>query len=300
MSIAEIDVIRGRIAESFDPDARFSVEGARRDWYVETKTDIVPAGMEVFQVEVAGCALEGLHRQGAGKAAAVLFLHGGGYVCGSIASHRPLTVELARTFDGIVWSLDYRLAPEHPFPAALDDTLAAFDYIVSTGVDPRAICIAGDSAGGGLAAGVLVALKKRGLNQAGAGWCISPWADMALRGETLKTLIDKDPMVFPGTLEASSLIYLGGHGVDTEEASPAYADLEGLPPLLIQIGSTEILIDDAVALARNAGLAGVETRLEIWPHMIHVWHLFPGELEEARKAIADAAEWLKPRLTVAA
>jgi len=295
MSLAEMNCIKARIAESFDPDARFSVEGARRDWYVETGLEIVPEGMDVWEEQAGGPTLEGLARQGVSRAAAVLYLHGGGYICGSIASHRPLTVELAKTFEGVVWSLDYRLAPEHPFPAALDDALAAFDHIVASGVDPASIAVAGDSAAGGLAVGVLIALRKRDV-RAGVCWAISPWADMRLRGETLRTLADKDPMVFPGTLEASSVLYLAGHDVDTPEASPAFADLSDLPPLLIQVGSTEILVDDAIALARTAGLAGVEVRLEIWPDMIHVWHLFPNELEEARRAVADASTWIQERL----
>ncbi len=295
MSLAELAVIKNRIAASFDPDARFSVEGARRNWYVEAGPEIVPQGMDRWEETAGGRALEGLRRADAPRGAALLYLHGGGYVCGSIASHRPLTVEIARTFPGTVWSLDYRLAPEHPFPAALDDALAAFDHIVAEGVDPSAIAVAGDSAGGGLAVGVLLALARRGV-RAGAGWALSPWADMRLRGETLRTLADKDPMVFPGTLEATAVLYLGGHDIDTPEASPAFADLTGLPPLLIQVGSTEILVDDAAALARNAGLAGVETRLEIWPEMIHVWHLFPAELEEARRAVAEACVWLGERL----
>lgn len=295
MSLAEMAVIKARIAASFDPDARFSVEGARRDWYVEAGPEIVPPAMERWEEQAGGRVLEGLRRDDAPRTAALLYLHGGGYVCGSIASHRPLTVEIAKSFPGTVWSLDYRLAPEHPFPAALDDALAAFHHIVAGGVDPEAIGVAGDSAGGGLAVGLLLALKKRGV-RAGAGWALSPWADMQLRGETLRTLADTDPMVFPGTLEATAALYLGGHHVDTPEASPAFADLTGLPPLLIQVGSTEILVDDAAALARNAGLAGVETRLEIWPEMIHVWHLFPSELEEARRAVTEASAWLGERL----
>ena len=296
MSLAELDRIKARVRASFDPDAVFSVEGARRNWYVQTGPDLVPADMDRRDVTVAGRPIEGVRRKASVGAGAVLYLHGGGYICGSIDSHRPICIEVAKTFDGTVWSLDYRLAPEHPFPAALDDALAAFDHIVAQGVAPEAIWIAGDSAAGGLAVGVLIALKKRGANQAAGAWAISPWVDMGLRGETLQTLSDADIMVFPGALEAASMFYLGNHPIETEEASPAYADLTGLPPILIQVGSTEILMDDAVKLARTAGLAGVETQLEIWPQMIHVWHLFAAELEEARRAVAGATAWMNRRL----
>jgi acetyl esterase/lipase len=225
--------------------------------------------------------------------AALLYVHGGGYVIGSLDSHRHLVSEAGRAAKAWALALDYRLAPEHPFPAAVEDAVSGYRYLLSRGIRPGRVTIAGDSAGGGLVVAAMLAIRDAGLPQPGCGWCISPWVDMEGIGETMSTRAEADPMVQrEGLLEMAGL-YLGGADPRSPLAAPIYADLRGLAPLLIQVGAAETLLDDAIRLAKVAGAADVRVDLQIWPEMVHVWHLFHPELKAGLRAIEQGGDYVR-------
>jgi acetyl esterase/lipase len=223
----------------------------------------------------------------------ILFLHGGAFAAGSHVSHRQMVIEAGRQAGARTLALSYRLAPENPFPAALDDALAGYRFLLAQGVDPRRIAVAGDSAGGGLTMALLVSLRDAGQKLPACAWCISPWVDLENRGETMTTKAAEDPMIQKPYLDDLAAAYL--HGADPRQplASPLHARLQGLPPLLIQVGSAETLLDDSVRLTARAGAADVRVTLEVWPEMIHVWHLFHPQLTAGRRALASAGAFIR-------
>src|SRR6202007_1021442 len=182
-------------------------------------------------------------------------------------------------------ALDYRLAPAPPFPAAVEDSVSGYRYLLSRGYKPGRIAIAGDSAGGGLVVSAMIAIRDAGLPQPACGWCISPWVDLEANGETMSTKAAADPTVQRAGILDMARMYLNGADPRSPLAAPTYADLAGLAPLLIQVGAAETLLDDAMRLAKAAGAAGVRVDLQIWPEMVHVWHLFHPELDAGRRAI---------------
>jgi acetyl esterase/lipase len=226
----------------------------------------------------------------------VLYLHGGAYVIGGVHTHRGLTGGVSRSSGARVLSVDYRLAPEHPYPAAVEDAVAAYGFLLEQGIRPEAIAIAGDSAGGGLTVATLLALREAGEPLPAAGVLISPWLDLSLSGETLKTKAAEDPLVTQDLLARTAEAYLAGADPTTPTASPLFADLAGLPPLLVQVGSAETLLDDSRRFAERAVAAGVDVTLEVWDEMIHVWHAFAGLLPEADQAVGGIGEYLRERL----
>lgn len=226
----------------------------------------------------------------------LIYLHGGAYVIGSSRAYQGLASDLARAAGVTGLSLDYRLAPEHPFPAAVDDAVAAYKALLDEGRAPASIGVAGDSAGGGLAVAFLVAARRAGLPMPGAALLISPWVDLACTAETYVSKLAEDPALRREGLLAMAGRYLGKTPASEPLASPVHADLAGLPPMLIQVGSAEVLLDDSVRLAGRAGAAGVFTRLEIWPNMPHVWHGFAGMLGEGRRAVKVGGNFLGRRM----
>ncbi len=226
----------------------------------------------------------------------LLYFHGGGYISGSIVSHRGMVVEAGRAAGVRTLAVGYRLAPEHSFPAALEDARAAYEFLLAQGIAPQHIAVAGDSAGGGLSLALLTLLRDANQHLPGCAWLVSPWVDLEMTGESLKTKTEADPLIQKPYLEELAAAYLGGADPANPLVSPLRADLSGLPPLLVQVGSAETLLDDAVAISSRAGSADVPVTLEIWPHMIHAWHLWAAELEEGRLALDSAGRFIKARL----
>jgi acetyl esterase/lipase len=247
----------------------------------------------VEKVSANGVPAEWTSAPGADTSRAVLYLHGGGYVIGSLDSHRHLTSEIARDLGARSLALHYRLSPEHPFPAPVEDAVAGYRYLLAQGINPSKTAIAGDSAGGGLVVAALVAIREAGLAQPACGWCISPWVDMEGIGGSMTSLAGTDPMVQKEPLLEMSALYLNGADPRSPLAAPIYADLRGIAPLYIQVGAAETLLDDATRLASVAGAADVPVTLEVWPEMPHVWHLFHPHLAAGRRAITAGARYVR-------
>jgi acetyl esterase/lipase len=259
-----------------------------------TAPDIV-----VEPITVNGVPAEWTTAPDADHSRAVLYLHGGGYVIGSLDSHRHLAAEVGRAAAARCLALHYRLAPEHPFPAAVDDALAGYRYLLDAGIAPGHIAIAGDSAGGGLAIAALLAIRDAGLPQPAAGWCLSPWVDMEAIGASMTGKAAEDPTVQKEPLLEMAAHYLHGADPRAPLAAPIYADLRDLAPLFIQVGAVETLLDDAIRLAGVAGAAHVPVTLEIWPEMVHVWHLYYPDLAAGRRAIAAGGRFLHDAMRAA-
>jgi acetyl esterase/lipase len=225
----------------------------------------------------------------------ILYLHGGGYVLGSPMLYRDLTWRIAKRACARILCIDYRLAPEHPFPAAVDDTVAAYRWLVACGADPRRIVIMGDSAGGGLALAALLKLRDEGAVLPAATVALSPWTDLALTGPSLKRNARPDAIFGAGDWSWTARCYLAGIDPRTPYASPLYGNAAGLPPTLIQVSNDEMLLDDSVRMADKLRAAGCEVELEIWPRMPHGWHLFAKLLPEARQAIERIGTFVRAR-----
>lgn len=247
------------------------------------------------RIDANGVRAEWVVAEGADARRALLYLHGGGYVIGSINTHRDLAGRLSRAAAARVLLIEYGLAPEHPYPAAVDDATAAYRWLLSHGAAPAHTVIAGDSAGGGLTIATLVALREAGEPLPAAGVCLSPWVDLEGIGASMTTKASVDPFVQrPGLLWFAEQ-YLAGAAPRTPLAAPLYADLTGLPPLLIHVGTAETLLDDAVRIAERARAAGVEVTYEAWEDMIHVWHLFAAMLPEGQQAIEGVGRYIQQR-----
>jgi acetyl esterase/lipase len=298
MSQAELDQIVATLRAWAGPEPTFSVEGARKTWYRYTDDYQIPDGILSERDTIGPMQVERLFRPDARRDRATLYLHGGGYVSGGIETHRPITAELARTFDGIVVSIDYRLAPEHPYPAALEDAITGFRSLLEKGFAPNEVALGGESAGGGLVVGTMLALKARGLPLPGAGLVISPWSDLTHSGASIEGNQATDPIVFKASIDITRDLYLGAASKTDPFGSPGAggADLSGLPPLLIQVATDEILLDDALNLTKLAAHAGVPVTFEGWKGLVHAWHLFSRDLEEGRLACKRAGEWLNATL----
>ena len=225
----------------------------------------------------------------------LLHLHGGGYVIGTMRGYRAILARLSRASGCRVLGIEYRLAPENPFPAAVDDSVAAYRWLLAQGYDPRKIALTGDSAGGGLVVALLVALRYLGEPMPAAGVCMSAWVDLEGTGESMTTKAEEDPIVQKEMLDFMAQLYLGDRDRKTPLASPLYADLRGLPPLLIQVGSAETLLDDSTRLAERARAAGVEVDLQVWDDMIHVWPLFAPVLPEGQQAIEQIGDFIRQK-----
>jgi monoterpene epsilon-lactone hydrolase len=256
----------------------------------------VPDDVRSEPVEADSVPGEWISAPGADPDRIIYYLHGGGYSMGSIKTHREMVSRLSRASGARALAIDYRLAPEHPFPAAVEDSTATYRWLLSTSADPARLVIAGDSAGGGLTVATLVALRDAGDPLPAAAVCLSPWVDMEGLGGSMTSKAEADPMVQRDDLLEGAQAYLGGADPRTPLAAPLYADLKGLPPLLIHVGTAETLLDDSTRLAERAKTAGVDVTLEPWEDMIHVWHYMAAMLPEGQQAIDRIGDFIREHM----
>jgi epsilon-lactone hydrolase len=290
MSDPEIVALRHKLAgRERSPD----IAQRRRDFDAMGGAYPTAADVKVEAVTASGVPAEWTTTPDAQSDAAVLFVHGGGYVVGSLLSHRHMVSEIGRAAHARTLALHYRLAPEHPFPAPVEDTIAGYRFLLAQGLRPGRIAIAGDSAGGGLTVAALVAIRDAGLPQPACGWCISPWVDMQAIGGSMTDNAGRDPSVQKDAILEMARYYMGTADPRSPLAAPLYADLRGIAPLFIQVGSVETLLDDSIRLARRAGLADVPVDLQIWPEMMHVWHIYSAELKAGRGAIEAGGAFIR-------
>ncbi len=254
---------------------------------------LAPADAVVAKQQVGACSAEWVAAPGTDADRHVLYLHGGGYVMGSPDIYRALAYTLSQHANAQVLVLDYRLAPEHRFPTARDDAVAAYTWMLAGGSTPEKIAIAGDSAGGGLTIASLCALRDQHQPLPAAAVSISPWTDLSGTSDSITARAERDPVVDEAALHWFAGLYLDGADVAHPAASPVHADLHGLPPLLVQVGGAEILFDDATRLTENARAAGVDVTLRIWEDMIHVWHLFAPMLDEGHEGLREAGTFIQ-------
>lgn len=297
MSVEELNTIN-TLLRAVDAGTRPGSWAERRA-AMEATTSIFPLAADVAlqSFRIDGIDAEWQSRAEVRDDAVMLYLHGGGYAVGSITTHRPLTTEIAAGFNGRVLSLGYRLAPEHPCPAAIEDALAAYRYLVEDqGIPASNIVIAGDSAGGGLTIATLIAIRDAGLPMAAGGWVLSPWADLTATSGTMTSKAADDLMITDVALKEYAAAYAPGGDVNDPRATVLNAPLHGLPPLLIQVGTAERLLDDSIALAGKASAADVAVTLECWPGQPHVFQIFSSMMGEARAAIAGATNWANARI----
>ncbi|MBR0795360.1 alpha/beta hydrolase [Bradyrhizobium jicamae] len=273
-----------------------TVAQMRRDWDAAFAGCLAPVSCR--HVSAGGVDGEWIEPADTPRDKAILYFHGGGFRIGSVESHRDLIARIAVASGCRVLAINYRLAPEHRFPAALDDALTAYRHLRDQGLRPADIAFAGDSAGGNLVLGTMLAARDRGVPLPAAGALMSPWTDLAATGASYETRAAADPVHQRGMILALAKTYLGRDGDPRDPlASPLYADLDGLPPLLVQAGDRETVRDDATGLAAKAKAAGVEVELQIWNGMIHVFQMFP-QIPQAAEALASLADFLRKHLHI--
>jgi len=296
MSKAQLEAIVEELSRAF-LEWGPGIDDQRRGWddfFPETPS--IEASLE--PVDAGGVAAEWIRAAEAEDSRVILFLHGGGYVSGSIRSHRDLCARLSRAARGRVLALGYRLAPEHPHPAALEDAMAAYRWLLGEGIASECIAIAGDSAGGGLALAALVALRDSGDPVPACAVLICPWIDLERRGGSIESKAADDPLVREEALQGMAALYVPDESRRNDPlVSPIYANLQGLPPLLVHVGSREVLLEDAIRLDAKAKSAGVDCRIEVWEGQTHVWHVFAARLEEGEEAIGALGKFIRDRIS---
>ncbi len=294
MAQSEIDAIRGLLSSKPRPvgwpERRKRLDDVGSVWSVADD-------VKVATVDVNGLPGEWSIVPGSDLSRVLMFFHGGGYCSGSIVSHRRLVTEAGRAAGVRTLAIAYRLAPEHPFPAAYDDVLTAWRFLRDQNIPAAHIGIGGDSAGAGLTLALIGRLRDAQEKLPGCAWLISPWTDLTMSGPALSSRDAVDPLIHKGYLIELADSYLPA-GMDRKDprVSPLYADLKGFPPVIIQVGSAETLLDDATRFAAVAGAADVRVTLEIWPQMIHAWPLWNARLEPGRLALASAGAFIRQRL----
>lgn len=294
MGDADIDEVRALLGSKPRP-----VGWAERRHRLDEVGSVWPVADDVMlqPVDLGGVPGEWSMVPGSDPGRVLMFFHGGGYCSGSIVSHRRMVTEAGRAGGVRTLAVGYRLAPEHPYPAALEDAAKAWRFLRGQGIGVHQIAIGGDSAGGNLAVALLTLLREAGEDQPACAWLVSPWTDLALTGETLVTKDAVDPLLHKEYLGELADAFVPA-GIDRRDprVSVLYADLQGLPPLLVQVGSAETLLDDAVRFVAAAGAADVPVTLEIWPQMIHAWPVWNARLEAGRRALSHAGAFLRGHL----
>lgn len=255
--------------------------------------------VDVTSVDANGVLAEWVAAPNANDNSAVLFLHGGAYILGSIESNRELAARISKSTRSRVLNIEYRLAPENPFLAAVEDATDAYRWVLDQGIDPAQIAIAGASAGGGLTVAALVSFRDSGSPMPACAVCISPWVDLECIGETMTSKAGVDPMIQRDGLVGIANIYLNGPDPRTPLAAPLHVDLTGLPPTLVLVGTWETLLSDSTRLVEKAESAGVDVTLEQWDEMIHVWPIYAPVLPEGQQAIDRIGEFVRQHQNVA-
>ena len=268
----------------------------RRSWLASSAPDEPPAGAIVEPLVLGGRPAERIRADGTSGSGTIMWRHGGAFTAGGLRSHRGFAASLSRVSGATVVLLDYRLAPEHPFPAALDDARAAIAELMAESASHAPTLIGGDSAGGGLAISTVLASRDRGETLPAGIIALSPWVDLAMSSPSYVTEEETDPLCSRASLEVSAAAYLGDHDRTDPWCSPLYGELTGLPPLLVHVGTREVLRDEAVALIADATDAGVEVTSWVAPGMVHCWHLFAGMVPESDLALAKVGAWASAHL----
>jgi monoterpene epsilon-lactone hydrolase len=288
---SEIDAIRALLSSKPRPvgwlERRRRLDEVGSVWSVAEDIALSP-------VDAGGVPAEWSLAPGSDASRVLMFFHGGGYCSGSILSHRRMVTEAGRAAGMRTLAIGYRLAPEYPFPSALEDARAAWRFVITQGVGAAHVAVGGDSAGGGLTVALINTLREAGDEVPGCAWLVSPWADLTMSGSTLVSKDRVDPLIHKDYLGELADAYVP-RGIDRSDprVSPLFADLRSFPPTLIQVGSAETLLADATRLAAVFGSVDVPVTLEVWPHMIHAWHLWNARLEPARRALASAGAFLR-------
>jgi acetyl esterase/lipase len=294
MAQSEIDAVRALLTSKPRPvgwaERRQRIDEVGSVWPVADDVKLEPADLDGLPGEWSIVA-------GNDPARVLLFFHGGGYCSGSIRSHRRMVTEAGRAAGLRTLAVEYRLAPEHPFPAAFDDALTSWRWLHKQGIAANHIAVGGDSAGGGLTVGLLNRLRDAKEQLPGCAWLVSPWTDLTMSGATLATKDAIDPLIHRSYLDELADAYLPA-GMDRKDprVSVLYSDLRGLPPMLIQVGSAETLLDDSTRFAAASGAADVPVTLEIWPQMIHAWPMWNARLEAGRQALENAGAFIRHHL----
>jgi len=298
VSTEQLETLEAILRQSaFPPDIDLNEQ--RRLLRELTSAQPLPADVTVTEAELGGVPTAEITIDGIESRRVVLYFHGGVYVLGGAAQAANLASQVGRQTDAKVISVDYRLAPEHPYPAAVDDALAAYEALLHNGTAASDIVLAGESAGGGLAIATLVNARDHGLPLPAAAFVMSPYADLTLAGATMETKREVDVLMSPDNLKARVSDYASGQDAALGLISPIFADLSGLPPLIIQVGSHEVLLDDAVRLAQSAAATDVEVTLDITPRVPHVFQTFYPILDEAAAALERAGQLLSAHLASA-
>ncbi|MEP2828420.1 alpha/beta hydrolase [Parvibaculum sp.] len=264
---------------------------------MEPRMSKLPAGIEVEALRFGGVAAEKITAPEARQDKAFLYIHGGGFVAGSPRTHRPLTWRLAKDIGIPVYAIDYRLAPEHPYPAGLDDCVTAYKALLDKGIPAKSVLVGGDSAGGNLTLALALRLKAEGLPLPAALICLSPATDMTGSGESRHSNAEADSMFVEEMMDSLMPVYCPGADERDPFISPLFGDVSGFPPTLFQVGEREMLRDDSTRMAAALKSAGVETAIEVWPKVWHVWQLNADMLPEAREAIAHMVRFAKQHLS---
>ena len=255
-----------------------------------------PLSVKVKPIVIDGIRGEWLSPRKSLENRAILYLHGGSFVAGSFKSHRSLAAHFGRVSEAPVLIIEYRLAPENPFPAALEDAISAYNWLIDTKqINPKKIIIAGDSAGGTLTLSTLLKLREDGLPLPAAGICLSPCTDLAITGDSIKTKVDEEIMLTEFEMVEAIKLYLKDEDRKHPIASPLYADLTGLPSLMFQTGTAELLLDDTVRFAEKAKKQGVEVTVDLWKDMFHVFQIFGNLMPESKKALKKIGDYAKER-----
>lgn len=255
----------------------------------------MPEGIRVEKVNCNEVPAEWIIPKNTINKGVILYLHGGGYAMGSINTHRALMARIGIAAKTKVLGIEYRLAPENPFPCAIDDAFSAYKWLLQQGIDNNKIVIAGDSAGGGLTIALKIRIRDENAPKPAAGVCLSPWLDLASTGETAVTLADEDPMIDLKSIKHFALFYAPKEKLEHPWVSPFYADLTGLSPIYIQVSTSEILLDDTRRFAEKAQIAGVDIQVDYWDKMVHVWQAFGIYLPEALEAIGKLGAYIEKK-----